>query len=120
MATLPRDIMPFKRLNEKVRKNIGESTECFEASDDNRLEPGDIWRRIMRNLEVLGCINKALNQLEGQKLTVIVAGGLSNACAVLRLMYYNAHGATVRSSDLRLLELYDTRTLRLARLSRNT
>ena len=43
MAKLPQDIMPRERLSEKARKDIGGSTEFLEASDDNRLEPQDIW-----------------------------------------------------------------------------
>ena len=42
MAILPQGIMPLERLREKVRKDIGGSTEFLEASCDYRLEPQDI------------------------------------------------------------------------------
>ena len=48
MARLPKYTMPLERLRENARKNIGESTKFFEASDDNRLELYNIWRRMMR------------------------------------------------------------------------
>ena len=119
MATLPQDIMPLERLREKARKDIGESTEFLEGPGDNRLEPGDIWRRMMKELDGLAGINEALHQLEGHRRTAIVASGLPNACAILRLMNDYALAAMGRRSDLRLLELADGGTLRLTRFARN-
>ena len=86
MATLPRDIMPLERLREKARTNIGESTEFLEGPVDNRLEPGDIWRRMTKDLDGLGGINEALQQLEGYRRTAIVVRGLPNTCAVWQQM----------------------------------
>ena len=120
MATLPQDVMPLERLREMASRDIGESTEFLEASSDNRPEPNYICRRMMRELEGLGGINKALHQLKGHRQTAIVASGLQNACAVLRLMNDYAHGTTGRRSDLRLLELADAGTLRLAKFARDT
>ena len=78
--------MPFKRLWKKARKDIGKSTEFIEGVGDNRLEPEDIWRRMMNNLDGFGGINKALHQLKNHRRTVIVASGVPNACAVVRLI----------------------------------
>ena len=119
MATLPRDIMPLERLREKARKDIGESTEFLEGPIDNRLEHGDIWRRMTKDLDGLGGINEALQQLEGHRETAIVARGLPNTCAVWRLINDYAIAAMGRRSDLRLLELADGGTLRLARFARD-
>ena len=82
MATLPREIMPLERLREKSRKGIGESTEFLEGRVYNRFEPGDIWRRMTKDLEGLGGIIEALHQLVGLRRIAIVARKLPNACAV--------------------------------------
>ena len=111
--------MPLERFREKARKDIGESTEFLEASMDNRLEPGDIWRRMTKDLDGFGGINEALQQLEGYRRTAIVASGLPNACVVLRLMNDYALMATRRGFDLRLLERADGGTFRLARFARD-
>ena len=60
MATLPQDIMPLDRLREKARKDTRGSTEFLEASADNRLEPQDIWKRMMRDLKGLGGLDSNL------------------------------------------------------------
>ena len=57
--------MPRERLREKARKDMGGSTEFLEVSDDNRLEPQDIWRRMMRDLKGLGGLDANLRLLEG-------------------------------------------------------
>ena len=116
MATLPRDIMPLERLKKKARKYIGESTEFGQV--DNRLEPGDIWRRMTKDLNGLGSINKALHQLKDHR-TAIVARGLPNACAVLRLINDYAIAAMGRRSDLRLIKLADGGTHRLSQFARD-
>ena len=72
-----------------------------------------------KDLDCLSGINEALHQLEGHRRTAIVASGLPNASAVLRLMNDYALAAMHRGSDLRLLELADGRTLRLARFARD-
>ena len=60
ITTLHRDIMLLERLREKDRKDIGKSTEFLEGAGDDRLEPGDIWRRMTKDLG-LGGINEALH-----------------------------------------------------------
>ena len=117
MATLPRDIMPLECLREKARKDIGESREFLEASDNNRLEPKDIWRRMMRELEGFGGFDSILRQLEGHKRTAIVASELPNACAILRKLDEYAYRATHHHADLKLLDLSDAGTFRLARFA---
>ena len=117
MATLPQDIMPRERLREKARKDIGGSTEFLEASDDNRVEPQDIWRRMMRDLKGLGGLDANVRQLEGHKRTAIVAKGLPNACAILKKLDEYAFGATRHRVDRNLIELSDADTLRLARFA---
>ena len=66
--------------------DIGESTEFFEASDYNRLEPQDILRRMMCDLKGLGGLDSNLLQLESHKRTAIVASGLPNTCAILQML----------------------------------
>ena len=117
MTTLPQDIMPQKRLRKKALKDIGGSTKFLEASDDNRLEPQDIWRRMMRDLKGLGGFDVNLRQLEGHKRTAIVARGLPNACAILKMLDEYALGATRHHMDRNLIELADEGTLRLARFA---
>ena len=64
-------------------------------------------------------IVKALQQLEGHRRTAIVARGLPNTCAFWRLMNDYAISAMGGRFDLRLLELADGGTLRLARFVRD-
>ena len=117
MATLPQVIMPRERLREKARKDIGRSTEFLEASADNRLKPQDIWRRMIRELRGLGGLDSNLRQLEGHKRTAIVARGLPNACAILRMLDEYAFRATRHHVERNLLELSDAGTLRVARFA---
>ena len=117
MATLPQDIMPRERLRKKARKDIGGSTEFLEASANNRLEPQDIWRRMMRDLKGLGGLDANLRQLEGHKRTAIVARGLPNACAILKMLDEYALSATRHHMDRNLIELTDAGTLKVARFA---
>ena len=109
--------MPRERLREKARKDIGGSTEFLEASADNGLEPQDIWRRMMRDLKGLGGLHANLRQLEGHKRTAIVARGLPNACAILKMLDEYGLGATHHHMDQNLLGLSDATTLRVARFA---
>ena len=72
-------------------KDIGGSTEFHEASDDNHLEPQDIWRRMMRDLKGLGGLDANLHQLEGNKRT---ARGLPNTYDILKMLDEDAFGTT--------------------------
>ena len=103
MATLPWDIMLLERLRKKARTKIGESTKFVEGPVYNRLEPGDIWRRMKKDQDGLGRINEALQQREGHRQTSIGAQWLSNTCAVLRLMNDYALAAIGRRADLNYL-----------------
>ena len=117
MATLLQDIMPRERLREKVRKDIGGSTEFLEASADNRLKHQDIWRRMMRDLTGLRGLDSNLRQLVGHKRTAIVARGLPNSCAILQMLDQYAFGATRHHVERNLIELTDAGTLRVARFA---
>ena len=117
MATLPQDIMPLERLRKNARKDIGGSTDFLEACVDNRLEPQDIWRQKMRDLQRLGGLDSNLRQLENHKRTAIVARGLPIACAILRMLDEYAFGATRHHVERNLLELSDAGTLRVARFA---
>ena len=71
----------------------------------------------MRDLKGLGGLNANLRQLDGHKRTAIVAKGLPNACAILKMLDEYAFGATRHHMDRNLIELSDAGTLRLARFA---
>ena len=58
-----------------------------------------------------------LRQLVGHKRTAIVARGLPNACAILKMLDEYALGATRHHMDRNLIELSDAGTLRVARFA---
>ena len=71
----------------------------------------------MRDLKGLGGLDVNLRQLEGHKRTAIVARGLPNACAILKMLDEYALGATRHQVDRKLIELSDAGTLRVARFA---
>ena len=74
----------------------------------------------MRELEDLGEINTSVLQPEGHKRTASVAGGLPNACAVFRILDEYSQGSTGRRVNLRLIDLADEGTLRLAKFAHDS
>ena len=118
MATLPKNVMSIERLLEKARKEIGESTEWLEDSDDNRLTPRDIWARMLRGLSGLDDYKRRLLELEGRGPTAIVTSGLPNANAIHKLFTAYAIGSTGIGSTNHLMQLADGGTLKLASLAR--
>ena len=117
IATLPQDIMPLERLREKAKKDIEGLTEILEASADNRLEPQDIWKRMMRDFMGLRKLDSNLRQLEGHKRTAIVESGLPNACAILKMLDKYVIGATRHNMEKNLLELSNAGALRVAKFA---
>ena len=71
----------------------------------------------MRDLKGLGGLDANLRQLEGHKRTSIVESGLSNACAILKMLDEYALGATHHHMDRNLIELSIAGTLRVARFA---
>ena len=72
---------------------------------------------MMHDLKGLGGLDSNLRQLEGHKRTAIVARGLPNACAILKMLDEYAVGATRHNMERNLLELFDAGTLRVARFA---
>ena len=85
-STLVRNIMLLERLREKARKEIGDLADILEVSDDNRLKPRNILKRLMQELKDFNWIDKTMRQLEAHKRTAIVASKLPNACAIFRML----------------------------------
>ena len=71
----------------------------------------------MRDLKGLGGLDANLRQLEVNKRTAIVARGLPNACAILKMPDEYALGATRHYMDRNLIELFNAGTLRVARFA---
>ena len=98
------------KLNEKARKDIGETAEWLEESDKNVLTPSDIWTRILRELDRLDDITRRLHELKAtydRKFTVIVASGLSNACAVYKFLNEYLKEATNLIGNIYSIEVAD-------------
>ena len=71
----------------------------------------------MRDFLDLGVLDANLRQLEGHKCKAIVARGLLNACAILKMLDEYALGAKRHHVDRNLLELSNAGTLRVARFA---
>ena len=71
----------------------------------------------MRDLKGLGGLDSNLRQLEGHERTAIVARGLLNACAILRMPNEYAFGATRHHVEQNLIKLSGAGTLTLARIA---
>ena len=95
--------VPFPRVIEKARKDIGEYSNFLEKNDENRLIPRDIWIRLLRALNDLLDFDRRLRELEGRDITAIIAAGLPNACVIFHLMNEYAKGATARDGDIYLI-----------------
>ena len=122
MQHLPREIVPMDRLNEKERKDIGETAEWLEESDKNVLTPRDILTRILRELDGLDDIERRLLEIKAtsnREFTVIVASGLPNACAVYKLLNKYLKEATNLIGNIFLIELTDGGMFGLSSLARN-
>ena len=119
MAHLPRDLVPIKRLVDKARKEIGETADYLEASDDNRLLPRDIWIRLIRELDGLDDFEHRLLALEGQDITAIVCSGLPNACAVYKLINEYSKEAAGQAGEIHSIELSNGGTLQLAKMAQD-
>ena len=119
MAHLPRDVVPIKRLTDKARKEIGESADYLDASDENTLLPRDIWSRLIRELDGLEDFEHRLLALEGRSVTAIVCSGLPNACAVYKLLNEYAKEAAGEAGEMHSIELSNGGTLLLARLAQD-
>lgn len=86
--------MTLERFSKKARKDINESIDFFEALDDNSHEPRNIWKRLIRKLDILCGTDANLRQLEGQHLMAIIATQTPNACTILRMIDKYAYEAT--------------------------
>ena len=119
MAHLPRELVPIKRLEYKARKEIGETADYLEASDDNQLLPRDIWVRLLRELDGLDDFEHRLLALEGQDITAIVCSGLPNACAVYKLLNEYSKQAAGKAGEIHSIELANGGTLQLAKMAQD-
>ena len=119
MAHLPRDLVPIKNLVTKARKEIGETADFLEASDDNQLLPRDIWTRLVRELDGLDDFEHRLLALEGRDITAIVCSGLPNACAVYKLINEYSKEAAGQAGELHSIELSNEGTLQLAKMAQD-
>ena len=122
MQHFPREIVPMERLKEKARKYYGETAEWLDLSDSNVLTSRDIWIRIMRELDGLDDIDHRLLELAtttDQVFTIIVSTGLSNACAVFKLLNEYSTKAANLIGNIYLIELSDGGLYGLSYLARN-
>ena len=114
LASFPPEIVEKDRLRERARKEIGESTAYLEECAENLLCPRDIWTRIIRELDGVAGFDRSLITLEGRDSTVIVASGLPNACAILKLLSEYSNKATRWDARCIHIDLADGGTLTLA------
>ena len=117
LASFPPEIVEKGRLRERARKEIGECTAYLEESADNLLQPRDIWTRIIRELDGVVGFNRNLIALEGHDSTVIVASGLPNACAIVKLLDEFSERSTKWSVRFSHIDLADGGTLTLAEMA---
>ena len=71
----------------------------------------------MHDLKGLGGLVANLRQLEGHKRTAIVARGLPNAYAIVKMLDEYSLGAIRHHVDRNLLKLFDAGTLRVAKVA---
>ena len=117
LASFPPDIVEKDRLRERARKEIGECTAYLEECAENQLCPRDIWTRIIRELDGVEGFDRSLITLEGRNSTVIVASGLANACAILKLLDEYACKSTKWNANVCHIDLADGGTLTLAEMA---
>ena len=111
------DIVLFGRIKEKALKDIGESAEFLDASDEN-LTPRDIWTCHHRSLDKLEDFENRLIELEGQETTAIIATVLPNACAFYYLMSEYSKGASTCDSSMLHIQLANKGAFQVATLAR--
>ena len=117
LATFPRELVPYDRLYEKARKDIGETAQFLEDCAENRLVPRDIWMRIVSELDGLDGFNRSLIALEGRERTAIVASGLSNAFAIFKLLDEFGVRSTRWNASICHVDFADGGTLKLAKMA---